>query len=145
MISQNKAKGFTIVELLIVIVVIGILAAISIVAYTGINSRAKTSNAQTTANQVANKAGAFNALEGSYPAVVADFADHDETKLEGNATVVVGASPAITEANGETTVHYVPCGTTGARIHYFDYTASPKALTTPAGTGTYKSITVGTC
>ncbi len=32
-----KKQGFTIVELLIVIVVIGILAAISAVAYTGIS------------------------------------------------------------------------------------------------------------
>lgn len=35
-------KGFTIVELLIVIVVIGVLAAISIVAYNGIQTRANT-------------------------------------------------------------------------------------------------------
>jgi general secretion pathway protein G len=39
-------SGFTIVELLIVIVVIGILAAITIVAYNGFQERAK--NAQTT-------------------------------------------------------------------------------------------------
>ena len=40
--AQNKTKntGFTIVELLIVIVIIGILAAITIVAYNGIQNRA---------------------------------------------------------------------------------------------------------
>lgn len=38
----KKQKGFTIVELLIVIVVIGILAAITIVAYNGIQARANT-------------------------------------------------------------------------------------------------------
>lgn len=42
----QKQKGFTIVELLIVIVVIAILAAITIVAYNGIQQRA--ANAQTT-------------------------------------------------------------------------------------------------
>ena len=38
-----KNRGFTIVELLIVIVVIAILAAITIVAYNGIQTRAKAS------------------------------------------------------------------------------------------------------
>ena len=42
-----QKKGFTIVELLIVIVVIAILAAISIVAYNGIQGRAKVSKAQS--------------------------------------------------------------------------------------------------
>ena len=45
MINKNnifsKTSGFTIVELLIVIVVIGILAAISIVAYNGIQTRSQ--------------------------------------------------------------------------------------------------------
>lgn len=40
---RKSASGFTIVELLIVIVVIAILAAISIVAYTGIQQRARDS------------------------------------------------------------------------------------------------------
>ncbi|MBC7943199.1 prepilin-type N-terminal cleavage/methylation domain-containing protein [Candidatus Saccharibacteria bacterium] len=40
--KYKQKSGFTIVELLIVIVVIGILAAITIVAYNGINNRALT-------------------------------------------------------------------------------------------------------
>jgi len=43
-----RQKGFTIVELLIVIVVIGILAAITIVAYNGIQGRAKDATVQST-------------------------------------------------------------------------------------------------
>lgn len=38
----QRQTGFTIVELLIVIVVIGILAAISVAAYNGVNDRART-------------------------------------------------------------------------------------------------------
>lgn len=40
--EQYNRRGFTIVELLIVIVVIGILAAITIVAYNGVQERAKS-------------------------------------------------------------------------------------------------------
>ena len=41
-------NGFTIVELLIVVVVIAILAAITIVSYNGISNRAKSSAVQAT-------------------------------------------------------------------------------------------------
>ncbi len=42
MYSTSRHSGFTIVELLIVIVVIGILAAITIVAFNGVQDRART-------------------------------------------------------------------------------------------------------
>ena len=46
MISSNKTKGFTLVELLIVIVVIAILAAISIAAYNGVSNKARDGERQ---------------------------------------------------------------------------------------------------
>jgi len=67
---KDKQKGFTIVELLVVIVVIGILAAITIVSYTGITARAKLASAQQTVNNIVSKAEVY-ALDGStllYPA-----------------------------------------------------------------------------
>lgn len=66
--SNRKAQtGFTIVELLIVIVVIGILAAITIVAYNGIQIRAKNAQTQSAMNSLARKIEIYNAREGSYP------------------------------------------------------------------------------
>ena len=50
-----KKSGFTIVELLIVIVVIAILAAITIVAYNGIQDRAKASMAAQALSNAAKK------------------------------------------------------------------------------------------
>ena len=42
-----RQRGFTIVELLIVIVVIGILAAVSVVAYNGIQAKARAAKANS--------------------------------------------------------------------------------------------------
>jgi prepilin-type N-terminal cleavage/methylation domain-containing protein len=44
-LTASRSSGFTVVELLIVIIVIAILAAIVIVAYVGVQDRAKTSQA----------------------------------------------------------------------------------------------------
>lgn len=66
--KPTSTVGFTIVELLIVIVVIAILAAITIVAYNGIQNRAKASAAQTTVKQAAIKIQTYAIENGdSYP------------------------------------------------------------------------------
>jgi prepilin-type N-terminal cleavage/methylation domain-containing protein len=57
--TTKKQTGFTIVELLIVVVVIAILAAITIVAYTGIQNRSKESALATSATQVGKKLEVF--------------------------------------------------------------------------------------
>jgi len=67
------ANGFTIVELLIVIVVIAILAAIVIVAYNGAQTRAKAS-AIMTGLKASEKAFRLYAIDMSYDAWPADSA-----------------------------------------------------------------------
>ena len=57
-------RAFTIVELLVVIVVIGILAAISVVAYNGIQNRAKDTAREVTVKQVIDKARVAQVLKG---------------------------------------------------------------------------------
>lgn len=143
--TMKKDRGFTIVELLIVIVIIAILAAITIVAYNGIQNRAKTSSGQELANQISKKAQAYNTLLSQYPTfdqlqnnksldqAAADNSGPQEARLDDKSKIQSGAL-ADGKGNGQV-VGYEPCGTTGAKITYWDYAANPQSA---------KPVTVGT-
>ncbi|MFA5003674.1 MAG: type II secretion system protein [Candidatus Saccharimonadales bacterium] len=64
---KNKSKGFTIVELLIVIVVIGILATLVIVTFAGIQQKARDTKRKTDVNALDSHIEAFYASTGNYP------------------------------------------------------------------------------
>ena len=125
-ITSSKQQGFTLVELLIVIVVIAILAAISIVAYNGFQNRSKAAAAQSLASQVATKAEGWNTVESTYPSL-AEFTGNDGDNTAGNPDVaklddptkVGGAAPT-----DESTVQYQVCNDTannvGFVIVYYD-------------------------
>ena len=130
--NLKTSKGFTIVELLIVIVVIAILAAISIVAYTGIQNRAKLSSAKMTAANVVKKVELFGADEStpSYPARLTDLTSAASTQLYAlPATSVVPATAfAATNADVGKRVLYQVCGHNNAA------TAAGSAANVIAGT-----------
>ena len=70
---ESARRGFTIVELLIVVVVIAILAAITIVAYNGIQNKAKISAAQSAVSQAVKKVQIYAVQNAdSYPATAQD-------------------------------------------------------------------------
>ncbi len=73
--SLKNKKGFTIVELLIVIVVIGILATLVIVTFTGIQQKGRNSQRQTDINAINSHVEAFYAQHGFYPNL-ADLQDY---------------------------------------------------------------------
>lgn len=65
--SRTLERGFTIVELLIVIVVIGILAAIVIVAYNGVTGRAYDDAVKSNLVSLAKQMNVYEATNGAYP------------------------------------------------------------------------------
>lgn len=66
-------SGFTIVEMLIVIIVIGVLAGIVVVAYNGIVERARLTTAQSDMGSFAQSAEVFRAQTGASPNTILDF------------------------------------------------------------------------
>ncbi|HSX43838.1 MAG TPA: type II secretion system protein [Candidatus Saccharimonadales bacterium] len=64
---KSKQSGFTIVELLIVIVVIGILAALVITTFTGIQQKARNTERQTDIKAIHGQVEAYYAQNGKYP------------------------------------------------------------------------------
>jgi type IV pilus assembly protein PilA len=64
---KKRDQGFTIVELLIVIVVIGILALLVITTYSGIQAKARNSKRQTDVQSIQTQVEAFFSENGYYP------------------------------------------------------------------------------
>lgn len=73
-------EGFTIVELLIVVVVIAILAAITIVSYNGITNQAHNVSVQADLKQIAQQVELYHATHGTLPRGAA-FRDDVQTKV----------------------------------------------------------------
>ena len=137
--DKKQNRGFTIVELLVVIVVIGILAAITIVSYTGITSRANTTKALSNAQSAQSVAEIYFAENSVYPATIGLFSTGSTTtKIPSNVTIIAGsaATPDVsitaTTANLDKTISWTcvssaatpSCDTAdGGRISYWDYTA----------------------
>lgn len=64
---KNKQSGFTIVELLIVIVVIGILAALVITTFSGIQQKGRDTERETDIKAIHGQLEAYYAQNGNYP------------------------------------------------------------------------------
>jgi prepilin-type N-terminal cleavage/methylation domain-containing protein len=102
---HRQSVGFTIVELLIVIVVIGILAAITIVAYNGVQNRARASAASSAATQAVKKLESFAVDGNGYPATLAAVGVLDSGTTSYQYTVdnsVIPATYCVTVTNGTT-------------------------------------------
>ena len=71
---KNNQSGFTIVELLIVIVVIGILAGLVLNTFNGIQQRARDTERKTDVNAIHSQLETYHADNGFYP-TTANIAD----------------------------------------------------------------------
>jgi prepilin-type N-terminal cleavage/methylation domain-containing protein len=142
--TKQKDRGFTIVELLVVIVVIGILAAITIVSYSGITARANTQANKSNANSVIQAAQVVYANTGAYPVTSATPATVLANLNASDAKVPSTLSVSSTTVTAGSALSYRVTATgTGFCVGYWDYTlGTPAPAYIFSGTATADN---GTC
>lgn len=98
--AKNRHSGFTIVELLIVIVVIAILAAITIVAFNGIQTRARDNTRISDLKNLQKIVELYKAENGVYPLPTnGSMQWTGNCPVFGNVTNYISGISSITTSN----------------------------------------------
>ena len=126
--ANPKLSGFTIVELLVVIVVIGILAAITVVSYTGISNKAIISSLQLDLSSASKQLKMFNVDNGYFPTTIS-------TNCTTNPTNTTNLCLKQSPGNSFTSIPYsnptpqsfVLTAVNGSNTYYITETSAPIA------------------
>lgn len=106
--AQQNKKGFTIIELLIVIVIIAILAAITLVAYNSVQTRAKNSAIIAAVNQSLKLVMSYGVVNGSYPNYYACLVPDSTGVCAWGSTVAMNSTLTSSMATNGTVPSGIP-------------------------------------
>ena len=104
--KKGKQKGFTLIELMIVVAIIGILAAVAIPAYQDYTAKAQVSEAFSLASSAKAAVSLVHAETGTFPATNAAAGIAAAATITGKyvSSVTIGADGVITILFGASAV-----------------------------------------
>lgn len=89
---EIKQQGFTLIELMIVVAIIGILAAIAIPSYTDYTARSQVSEAMSLTSGTKTPLAEFYSDKGYWPTTLASVSGVQAGKYVSVVTITAGAS-----------------------------------------------------
>jgi type IV pilus assembly protein PilA len=107
--ALRKQEGFTLIELMIVVAIIGILAAIAIPNFLQYQMKSRQSEAKTNLNAIKTSHIAFQAEKGCYLGITAPVAPNIPVVLAGTKTIPAGW-PATTGVGATYAATPMPVG-----------------------------------
>ncbi len=128
---KKTTSGFTIVELLIVIVVIAILAAISVVAYNGISQRARDSARTSDMKSIKTALEFYKSDNNRYPSATSGNGSWEESHLDGPGSFM----EYLVSGKYIGSVPLDPVNSAAMRYRYYRYPAGDYGC--PASSGAY--------
>ena len=121
--KAQMQKGFTLIELMIVVAIIGILAAVAIPAYQDYTQRAQMSEALTMTAAAKTAISEYAQNNGAYPTTAKLVDIGLDAGIDGTY-----ASAAVGDADGVITVTMKAAGVVGADIAGKTLTITPPTL-----------------